>query len=158
MPHLYKRIYFSFSPFHLLFQIYKKVPQKLMMILPWLTAGAWMSNNAGFTLFFPNGFLQEQQCICTAEQPDWWASGKAGLRSSEPKPGCREWPEPPAAMSLWVCTREEMLPLQQTSFWQAQMSPGVFRGRLGLSPTFEAHWVQFRAHLCLTHCFCQWDD
>lgn len=104
MLSLYKKIYFSFSPFHLLFQIYKKAPQKLMILLPWLTAGVWMSNKAGFTLFFPNGFLQEQQCICTAEQPNWWASGKAGLRSSETKPGFRDWTELPAAMSLW-CTQ-----------------------------------------------------
>lgn len=80
--------------------MHKKTPQKLMMLLPCLTAGVWRSNNAGFTLFFPNGFQQEQQCVCPPEQPDWWASGKAGLRCSETKPGCRDWPELPAALSL----------------------------------------------------------
>lgn len=57
----------------------------------------------------------------------------------------------------WGCHMEGTLPLQQTSFWQAQVPPGIFRRCLGLSPMFEAHWVQFRAHLCPTHCFCMWN-
>lgn len=36
----------------------------------------------------------------------------------------------------WGCHMEGTLPLQQTSFWQAQVPPGIFRGCLGLSPTF----------------------